>query len=248
MIRRRAGASVRELAALSQVSTVMISRIETGKANPSTAVMSRLLEPLGYTYQAARAMQPGAIAAARKACDPGWAGGWPDGADEWTERFARAGWLDGDGMALPDKKTDLLFRAGLANRILDRPEARFYTDPRQRTWADQIIALHRAGVDYALTGGPAANQLMPMGGGQDLTVYTASIDRAAEALGLEPAPTGWIALLPYNGVCEVGTTVLADGFYANNIRMVAFEQILMDCVAMPKAGLDQAEFLTGRRI
>ena len=247
-IRQIGHASIRELSALSGVAKSMITSIEAGKANPTAETLTRLLTPLGYAVTATPVTQPGAIAAARKASTPDWPGAWPDGADDWTNRFRRLGWLDPDGLVLPAKKTDLLFRAGLANWTDHRPGRQFFTSPDNASWIDIVVALGAAGIEYALTGGCAVNNRMPVGGGLDPILYVPDIDKAAGALDLVPDPRGHVTLLPYNGVCEVGAHVAPGGIHVQDVRMVTLEQLIIDCVALPKAGLDQAEYLTGRRV
>jgi len=106
--------------------------------------------------------------------------------DSWSDDWAGS---TRTGLVLPAKKTDLLFRAGLANWTDYRPGHRFYTSVNNASWIDIVVALDAAGIECGLTGGCAVNNRMPVGGGMDPILYVRDMDKAAEALDLVRAVT-----------------------------------------------------------
>lgn len=247
--RQEAATSIRELAAMANVSPSYLSRIEAGQSIPTTDMATKLLEMVGYTIGVQPAPQIAPIAATRKACDPTWDGTWDAAAEAWLNRYQRAGWVDGVGSVKPNKRPDLLIRTGLTSCVYNRPTGMCFTPAEPTaTWLDVVERLAQADIDYALTGGPAANQIINMGGGLDAIVYVPDIDEAAEAAGLCQDPVGWAVLLPFNGVCEVGRFIQQQGCFADGVQLAAIDQVIIDCAGIPKRGLDQAQYLTGKRI
>ncbi|MCL2489743.1 MAG: helix-turn-helix domain-containing protein [Propionibacteriaceae bacterium] len=248
--RQQTGTSIRELAAMAGISYSYLSQVEAGKSNPTTRMAANLLSLLGYTLTAQRATQTTAsIAAARKALNPACGGRWCDEAQQWQERYQKAGWVDAAGKAKPAKGVDLLLRVGRTTPVNARTGAVRYTpDNPQDTWLDIVERIDKAGVDYALTGGPAANQMMSIGGNVDPVVYVENLEVAARVACLTENPAGRTTLLPFDGVCEVGRAIYPQGIYADNVWMADIIQIVIDCAGNPDRGLDQAMFLTGGRI
>jgi len=247
--RQEAGTSIRQLAAMANISPSYLTRIEAGKSDPTTDMAAKLLTLVGYTLTVQRVTRtPAAIAATRKACDPAWDGLWNQEAQEWLERYQRAGWVDLGGQVKPGKRPDLLIRTGVTNPLMHRPGAQRYTPINSAdTWLDMVERLATTGIDYALTGGPAANQMLPMGGATDMAVYVTDPKQAADICQLAPDPTGWAVIAQFNNIGEIGRYQQATGIYADGVWLANPNQVIIDCAGIPKAGLDQAEFLTGRR-
>jgi transcriptional regulator with XRE-family HTH domain len=242
-LRRVNGLSARQLAALVDVAPTTVTRIESGAVSPSfdlaQEIMAVLGEPLGFTGVADTA----AIAVARLALDPSLTISAEHGADAWSQRWMRIGLLDEDGRVVPGMEADLLFRAGRAARLARRPGAiDFKAGPSAYDVAD---ALRATDVEYALTGDAGANLYRSSAGEGWPVLYVEDVTRAADVARLErkePGAFGMrITLIPFEGVSEVGRTMI-DG-----IAVVGRDQVIIDAYGGIDRMAEQADILLGRR-
>lgn len=243
-LRRVNGLSARQLAALVDVAPTTVTRIESGAVSPSFDLAQEILtvlgEPIGFTGVADIA----AIVAARSALDPTLVVAVTPDVAGWRQRWARIGLVDIEGVAMPGKEADLLFRAGRAARLTRRPGAvDFKAGPGAYDVAD---ALGAAEVDYALTGDAGANLYRSSAGEAWPVLYVADVARAAEAAGLvrkEPGSFGMrVTLIPFDGVSELGRAEM------NGITVVAREQVVLDAYGGIDRMAEQADILMGRRV
>ena len=242
-LRRVNGLSARQLAALVDVAPTTVTRIESGAVSPSFDLAQEILtvlgEPIGFTGVADVA----AIAAARLALDPTLAVSVTPGVDAWRQRWTRIGLIDGQGLVVSGKESDLLFRAGRATRLTRRPGAvDFKAGPSAYDVAE---VLGKAGVDYALSGDAGANLYRSSAGEAWPVLYVEDMTRAAEAAGLareEPGTFGMrVTLIPFDGVSELGRTTI-DG-----VTVVARDQVILDAYGGIDRMAEQADILLGRR-
>lgn len=243
-LRRVNGLSARQLAALVDVAPTTVTRIESGAVSPSfdlaLEILTVLGEPLGFTGVA----DPAAIAAARLALDPLLGVSVTPGVDAWRQRWARIGLVDDGGRVVPGKEPDLLFRAGRSARLTRRREARdLEAGPSAYDLAEVLGA---AGVAYALTGDAGANLYRSSAGETWPVLYVEDIARAAVAAGLVPKERGTfgmrVTLIPFDGVSELGRTVI------NDITVAARDQVILDAYGGIDRMAEQADILLGRRV
>jgi len=248
------GLGVRRAAALAGVSPNTVRRLERDQSSPTPTVLGKLALVLGRNLSGGSlsvdwVTQPDAIAAARKLCDPDYSGRLSDGALTWLRRFQGAGWITmPDGRRSPLPKVRFLRYIGRMNRVVHRPETAFFV-PDGHDWFSIVSGLARAGIDYAMSGGPAANQWSCIGGGFDPLIYVEDISAAADAVGLEPWPEGRlgrrVCLLPFDGVGEAGRWFDVNGFMATNVWTAHRDQVAIDCFGTVGRGDDQAEAVLG---
>ncbi|MFC7622426.1 helix-turn-helix transcriptional regulator [Microlunatus sp. GCM10028923] len=243
-LRRVNGLSARQLAALADVAPTTVTRIEAGTVSPSFDLAQEILavlgEPIGFTGVADTA----AVAAARLALDPALDLARPTAVETWLQRWARIGLVDAAGRAVVGREADLLFRAGRVARLSRRPGAvEFEPGPSAHEVAE---SLGRAGVDYALTGDAGANLYRSSAGETWPVLYVGDLARAAGVAGLarkEPGAFGMrLTLIPFDGVSEVGRTVIGG------VTVAARDQVIIDAYGGIDRMAEQADILTGRRV
>ncbi len=243
-LRRVNGLSARQLAALVDVATTTVTRIESGAVSPSFDLAQEILtvlgEPIGFTGVADVA----AIAAARLALDPSLGVSVTPGVEAWRQRWTRIGLVDDQGRVVPGKEPDLLFRAGRAARLTRRPGAGdFEAGPSADDIAD---ALGAAGVDYAVTGDAGANLYRSSAGEAWPVFYVEDVARATAAAGLVPKEPGSfgmrVTLIPFDGVSELGRRAF------NDVTVAARDQVILDAYGGIDRMAEQADILLGRRV
>ncbi|MGA4669215.1 helix-turn-helix transcriptional regulator [Propionibacteriaceae bacterium Y1923] len=241
-LRRVNGLSARQLAALVDVAPTTVTRIEAGAVSPSFDLAQEILvvlgDPIGFTGVG----DTGAIATARLAVDPTLPIEVTPSVEAWRHRWARIGLVDGRGRVTTGREADLFVRAGRAARLTRRPGAvDFLAGP---TAAELANVLESADVDYAVTGAAGANLYRSSAGDIWPVLYVDDLDRAAAVTGLErkgPGSFGLrITLIPFDGVCEVGRTVI-DG-----VAVVARDQVVIDAYGGIDRMTEQADILMGR--
>jgi len=243
-LRRVNGLSARQLAALVDVAPTTVTRIESGAVSPSFDLAQEILtvlgEPIGFTGVADLA----AIAAARLALDPSLGVSVTPGVEAWWQRWTRIGLVDDQGRVVPGKEPDLLFRAGRAARLARRPGAVDFNAGMSAY--DVAGSLGKAGVGYALTGDAGANLYRSSAGEAWPVLYVEDVARAAEASGLSrtvPGSFGMrITLIPFDGVSELGQTMIDD------VSVAARDQVIIDAYGGVDRMAEQADILLGRRV
>lgn len=243
-LRRLNGLSARQLATLVGVAPTTVTRIEAGEVSPSFDLAQELLivlgEPIGLTGVADKS----AMAAARLALEPSSAIELTSDAQAWQKRWGRLGLLDVAGRVVPGKEPDLLFRAGRAARLTRRVGAvDFEPGP---TASDIAVALGDVDVDYAVTGDAGANLYRSSAGEAWAVLYVESVSRAAVAAGLTRKESGSfgmrITLIPFDGVTEIGRTVMSG------VSVAARDQVVLDAYGGIDRMAEQADILLGRRV
>jgi transcriptional regulator with XRE-family HTH domain len=243
-LRRVNGLSARQLAALVDVATTTVTRIESGAVSPSFHLAQEILtvlgEPVGFTGVA----DVTAIAAARLALNPSLGVSVTPGVEAWRQRWTRIGLVDDQGRVVPGKEADLLFRAGRAARLTRRPSAVNFTAGASAR--DIAVALGAAGVDYAMTGDAGANLYRSSAGEAWPVLYVEDIVRAPAAAGLVPKEPGSfgmrVTLIPFDGVSELGRTAI------NDVTVAARDQVILDAYGGIDRMAEQADILLGRRV
>ncbi|MDR1293683.1 MAG: helix-turn-helix domain-containing protein [Bifidobacteriaceae bacterium] len=241
-LRRVNSLSARQLAALVGVAPTTVTRIESGAVTPSFDLAQEILavlgEPIGFTGLADVA----AIAAARLAVDGDLEIEVTAGVEAWRRRWARIGLVDESGQVAVGKAADVMFRAGRVARLTRRPGA---GDFAAGLGARELAgALGGAGVDYAVTGDAGANLYCSSAGEAWPVLYVDDVARAAEAAGLvrKSDPFGLrVTLIPFDGVCELGRSVI-DG-----VMVAARDQVTIDAYGGVDRMAEQADVLVGRR-
>ena len=243
-LRQVNGLSARQLAALVDVATTTVTRIESRAVSPSFDLAQEILtvlgEPIGFTGAADVA----AIAAARLALDPSLGVSVTRGVEAWRQRWTRIGLVDDQSRVVPGKEPDLLFRAGRAARLTRRPGAVDFTAGASAY--DIAGALGAAGVDYAMTGDAGANLYRSTAGEAWPVLYVEDVARAAAAAGLVPKEPGSfgmrVTLIPFDGVSELGRTAI------NDVTVAARDQVIIDAYGGIDRMAEQADILLGRRV
>ncbi len=243
-LRRVNELSARQLAALVEVAPTTVTRIEAGAVSPSFDLAQEILavlgEPIGFTGAA----DISAIAAARLALEPHLRIPVVPGIDEWRQRWSRIGLVDEQGLAVSGKEAELLFRAGLAARLTRRVGAiDFEAGP---TAVEIAEVMDRADIDYAVTGDTGANRYRSSAGEAWPVIYVEDVERASSAAGLvrkEPGSFGMrVTLIPFDGVCEIGRTVI-DG-----LSIATRDQVVIDAYGGIDRMAEQADILLGLRV
>ncbi|MEU0266541.1 helix-turn-helix transcriptional regulator [Nocardioides sp. NPDC006303] len=217
--------SARQVAALAGVSPSTVTRVESGKMNPTYDVVLKLLDAVGLDERFDPISDPLAVATAR------WVLGFgeePPGVDYWINRWILTGTLKLDkigDVTVPDLQT-FAFRAGRAAALAWRPNV--VRVRQDRTWNDMADGMNRAGIEWAGTGDRAANRLVYSASEGQPTFYVSDIDEAITTLGLVfKGEREWgypITLLPFDGFGEADRWRDDDGcWYA------APWQVILDC-------------------
>ncbi|MDR1851308.1 MAG: helix-turn-helix transcriptional regulator [Propionibacteriaceae bacterium] len=215
--------SVRELAALSGVAPSTVLRIEEGFENPRADVVERLLPNIGMAVTYTSEQQPAAIRAARAILGNSARIALDAKAAEWAEHWKAARWTK-DGEALKPEK--IARQAGSLNWLDERPQARAFLPTK--SWRELAASLIEADVPFAMTGGPAANCLVPVGQNMEPRFYVEDVETAVGFAGLQPLPEGYfgprIVLLPFDGIVEREPYRLEeDGLVLANIWQIAID-------------------------
>lgn len=217
--------SARQVAALAGVSPSTVTRVESGKMNPTYDVVLKLLDAVGLDERFDPVSDPLAVATARWILSFGEE---PPGADYWINRWIVTGTLKLDKLGditVPDLQT-FAFRAGRAAPLARRPNV--VRVRQDRTWNEIADGLNGAGIEWAGTGDRAANRLVYSTSESQPTFYVSDIDEAITALGLVfKGEREWgqpITLLPFDGFGEADRWRDDDGcWYA------APWQVILDC-------------------
>ena len=212
--RRLADLTMRDLAALSDVSEATISRIEAGRSVPLADAYLRILRALGCNDVGdwlEPVSRPSAV----------WAARWllgdlhdrPDGADEWIEAWQKIG-LVSTGLDVVDPET-LAFRAGRAATLFGRPGT---VTGLSRLLGTQIGSrLADAGVEHAVTGDEALSRLGSAIVPVWPVVYVSDVRAACQALEIAPKlpdDSGpQVSLVPFDGWSEAGRKQASDGLW-----------------------------------
>ena len=231
--------SARQVAALAGVSPSTVTRVESGKMNPTYDVVLKLLDAVGLDERFDPVSDPMAVAAAR------WVLGFgeePPGVDYWINRWILTGTLKLDqtgDVTVPDLQT-FVFRAGRGAPLAWRPDLVLLR--QDRSWEDVSEGLQSAGLKWAATGDRAANRLVPSATEAYPFFYVEDVKSAIDALGLVyKAPMEWgepITLMPFDGFSEAGRWQDDDGaWYA------APWQVVLDCYGGTDRMPEQADEL-----
>ena len=232
--RRASDFSARRLAEFAGVAASTVTRIEKGQMQPSFDVARELLTLVGSPLLQATTNIVDAIAVAKKAVE-GVVAPTTDGMREWLMRWQRGGLLDGDGRVASRRARDeLLTRTARVTRVPSRPSLR--TIP-QRSWKDAIAALESAGVDYVLSGSPAANMWVSSAPDSEAVFYVSDLDSAEAALWEASTSEGaqGVFVLPFDGVSERNSQSI-EGIYVASVA-----QTVIDCLGLPGRQPAQAE-------
>ena len=229
--------SARQVAALAGVSPSTVTRVESGRMNPTYDVVLKLLDAVGLDERFDRVSDPLAVATARWVLGVGEE---PGEADYWINRWIMSGTLardDAGDVTVPDLQT-LAFRAGRAATLAFRPKV--VLARQDRTWDDVADGLIGAGIEWAATGDRAANRLVLSVNEVQPTFYVDDIEAVPDALGLVfkgPQEWGWpITFLPFDGFSESGRRADDDGrWYA------APWQVVLDCYSGSDSLSDPAD-------
>jgi transcriptional regulator with XRE-family HTH domain len=222
--RNRVGLTRSELAQLAGVSASTVGRIESGAMSPTIDMLDRLLQAASAQRSAELdyMSDPAAIFTARALLDPD-----QDitASQEWIERFRLLRLIDADSNV--DSPAELARRSSRFAPLESRPGIR-QLERANTSWQQIASSLRSSGTDWCATGVMAANQLGVLGDEMWPVFYVFDIDIATSALDLNEftAPGRPVALIPYDGMSEVGAWVDPDGY-----QWAAPLQVLMDCFA-----------------
>lgn len=240
--RTLAGLTRRQLALLADVSPSTVSRIESGQVDPSTGVWERLMRAAGYQPNDTLVRISGntAVMAARSVLDTGVdLIGDPD-IDGWLKRWERAGFLRlvDDAIYVPNPAR-LAQVAGLQNRLALRPGIVNYGC--DRSWLDVANQLGECSIDWAMTGGVAANRLILSADAPWSVFYVDDPIGVAQQLGLSDRPEpGWpISFIPFDMVSKMGVDVDGSG-----LRWASPIQVWLDCFSGSDRMPQQADALS----
>jgi len=239
--RVRAGLSRRQLATLAGVPTSTVSRAETD-TSPSVDMVRRLVTAAGFDLD--MSVRPrvdmAAVRTARAFLDPA-TGLEPD--PVVVERWTAIGVLRADGTVRDP--AEIAFRAGVASMLAARPGAQSWEAaslPSANAGADRL-AVARLRSSWAVTGGVAANRLLPTTDAPWLVVYTSQPGKVAAALDAEPCTADAVEgvpvlTLPFDLTTEIG--VWRDD---TGRRWADPLQVVIDCYAGNGRMPDQADRL-----
>lgn len=232
--RRASDYSARRLAQFAGVAPSTVTRIENGQMQPTFDVARELLTLVGSPLVSEANTALDAIAVAKSVVE-GVALPMTDGMREWATRWQRGGLIDGDGL-LPDlaARNELLRRTARVARVSTRPGFRAIP---HRSWQDVFSALRTAGLEYALSGSPAANMWVSSAPDAEAVVYVSDSTAAEEIIWNLASSPGEPSLyvLPFDGVSETPRQEI-DG-----VPMVSLAQIVIDCFGLPGRQPVQAE-------
>jgi transcriptional regulator with XRE-family HTH domain len=237
-MRTISGLSRNELAACAGVARTTVARIERGEVSPTLDTLNRLAAAAGVVISTdvRSAGDVSAIAAARQALTPEIDIPDPPRSMVWRQRWTAAGLLPAK---TPDQIAWLCEVAGRSCRIADRPGVRWFD---AITWDEFAARLVENKVTFAISGSAAANRIVFTGTVPWAMTYVASIDAAANALGLVERslsePGLKMAVLSLDPLSRVGVTYDKQGF-----GWVDPWQVVIDCFGGNSRMPDQAEFL-----
>lgn len=224
--------SARDLARLTGADVSTITRFEDeGWLTASRDLTNRVLEALDRKPDLEIMSRPQAIAVARLLLGDSTA--LPlDGStfEFWASKWRLTRILDQDNV-VKDRRS-LAFRAGRSASLLARPGS--VDVAHDRDWLTLGRQLSSAGIEWANTGGSAANRLAPYADQPWPVFYVNEIRRAVDELGLKPllpAETGPnIRILPFDGFSEAGRWQDCSGS-TESMWFAAPWQVVMDCYA-----------------
>jgi transcriptional regulator with XRE-family HTH domain len=237
------GLTVRDVAALADVSPTVVTRAEHGVNTPSVDSYRKMLRAMGFWENDGRLVplsRPSAIHTAR------WLLGdlskKPDDWQYWTHAWQKISLLD-DNNHIDDSES-LMFHVGRSASVHCRPgSVKLTSDLSAQTMAR---SLENAGIRYALTGdyaleilGASINPSIPI-------VYVDDVKRAAIALHLRPQFPheigNYATFLPFDGYSEMGRCIVGGVTLASPL------QVILDGYAGNGRMVEQAEELAGRRL
>ncbi|MFD7073964.1 helix-turn-helix domain-containing protein [Nocardioides sp. NPDC059952] len=231
--------SARQVAALAGVSPSTVTRVESGKMNPTYDVVLKLLDAVGLDERIDPVADPLAVATARWILGVGEE---PPDVDYWINRWILTGTLKMDGVGdvtVPDLQT-FAYRAGRAAALTWRPKV--VRVRQDRSWDEVAAGLARADLVWAATGDRAANRLAPIATEAYPCFYVDDVKCAIDALGFTyKAPEEWgepITLLPFDGFSEDGRWRDDDGIW-----YAAPWQVVLDCYGGSDRMPEQADEL-----
>lgn len=232
--RRASDFTARRLAAFAGVSPSTVTRIEKGDMQPSFDVARELLMLVGSPLVSAPSDVIDALAVAKHLVE-GPIGPVSNGMRAWMTRWQRGRLIDSDDR-LPNlaARDELLRRTASASRVSKRHGLRSIP---HRSWREAVAGLETAGIDYVLSGSPAANMWVSSAPDAEAVVYVSDIDPAQQVLwGVRPADDGHdVFLLPFDGVSELNRQDI-DG-----VSVASLTQIVVDCLGLPGRQPAQAE-------
>jgi len=215
------------------VSPSTVTRIEAGEIDPTVGTLERVLAATGVSLAATTVpvSDPSAVVAVRSVLDPTFSVPKPAEVDKWAESWARAGYLlDGAPTDWPKLARVAARSASLAHR----PGAKHFV--RGGSWWAIANALSKAGVEWAATGGQAAEHLGTDGPSPWPVFYVTDVEQTAASLGLrETAGLVRTTLLPLDGTTRAGTYEDSTGRWADPLLVV------IDCLAGSELTRRQAE-------
>lgn len=237
----RSGLSRSQLAVLAGVPTSTVTRIESGEASPSLAMVDRLVAAAGFDLDVSltRRADLSAITAARRVLDPRFPAALDDGG--WIDRWTAMGVLRDGGE--PRSPSELCRRAGSSASLTARPGAIAWTATASSDPSAVASRLCAAVDGLAVSGGVAANRLRRSADAPWLIVYCD-----------DPAALGGVpGLVPSDGPVESGVAVLALPFDPTSklgvwkddlgARWVDPLQVVIDCYAGNGRMPDQADLV-----
>lgn len=203
--RIRAGMTVRELARASGVSAATVSRIESGLVDPSVGTYRNVMAGTGLRVSNPLSdadSDPLVIAATRYVL--GDLNSISPGVSEWTERFARLGWLGADSNLMVPAPY-LLSRAGRLCPLVRRRGVKFFSNAlgMEKT----VDRLSNAGITYAVSGPAAMSALGARATSSTPVIYVQDTEHAREAATLSAYRFGEgrpAIFIPFDGVSEMG--------------------------------------------
>lgn len=227
--REDAGLNRAELARLAGVAPSTVNRIEAGEIDPTVGVLEQVLAATGLSLHAhlSPVSDPASVAAARALIDPDL----PPVSDTWTKRWADAGYLVD---RRPRDWPQLARTAARTAALAGRPGAKHYV--RSTSWWAITKSFSDAGIDWAATGGRAAEALGADGPSPWPVFYVDDVEVAAESTRMRP--TGQLVrttLIPFDEASRVGV------YEDQNGRWVDPLQVVIDCLSGTQLTRSQAE-------
>lgn len=220
------GLSQRELARAAEVAPSTLSRIESGRLDPTWTLLGSVLEAAGY--RSSESLLPTGDETAITAAVAAMSSGSQILDNVWTERWRRAGLIDAFGRARDFGRVAL--QAGLTTGIDSRAGVRRFI--YDRPWQALADAFTSAGIQYAFTG--------PLAFGDEDTFFPTAYAQSTDNLDLQSADGSGRALVVLPLTDEV--SIQEVGLY----HFVSAERALVDCYAGNGRVPDQADGFAGR--